>query len=342
MSGFFPVMMFGLPGACLAMYHTARPERRAGVAGLLLSLGLTSFLTGVTEPVEFTFMFLAPVLYALHAVATGLSMVVMDLFHVRLGFSFSAGLFDYVLNFSHAQHPLLLLPIGGAYFALYYAVFRVCIVRLNLATPGRDADEAMEQLPLPVTPAARGAAFVEALGGARNLTEVAACTTRLRLVLVDNRAIDEAALRRLGARGILRSSEQGLQVVLGPIADQVAGEMRTASRAAPSSIGTSSTGVSRAAPSSIGTSSAGASSTGGHDAQALLAALGGRGNVVKLETAAGRLLISTVRPESIDEAALRILGIRGIARPAGLAVQVLVTGGVEETAEPLRRLLGAA
>ncbi len=116
MSGFFPVMMFGLPGACLAMYHTARPERRAGVAGLLLSLGLTSFLTGVTEPVEFTFMFLAPVLYALHAVATGLAMVLMNLLGIRLGFSFSAGLFDYVLNFNHAQHPLLLLPIGAAYF----------------------------------------------------------------------------------------------------------------------------------------------------------------------------------------------------------------------------------
>jgi PTS system N-acetylglucosamine-specific IIC component len=322
MSGFFPVMMFGLPGACLAMYHTARPERRAGVAGLLLSLGLTSFLTGVTEPVEFTFMFLAPVLYALHAVATGLSMVIMDLFHVRLGFSFSAGLFDYVLNFSHAQHPLLLLPIGGAYFALYYAVFRVCIVRLNLATPGRDTDEAGEHPPLPSTPGARAAAFIAALGGAQNLTEVAACTTRLRLVLVNTRAIDEAALRRLGARGILRSSEQGLQVVLGPIADQVAGEMWAAARAAPSSTG--------------------AARTGGHDAQAMLAGLGGRGNVVKLETAAGRLLISTIRPESIDEAALRILGIRGIARPAGMPLQVLVTGNVEETAEPLRRLLGAA
>jgi N-acetylglucosamine PTS system EIICBA or EIICB component len=267
----------------------------------------------------------------------------MDLFHVRLGFSFSAGLFAYVLNFSHAQHPLLLLPIGGAYFALYYVVFRVCIVRLNLATPGRDADdEAMEQLPLPVTPAARGAAFVAALGGARNLTEVAACTTRLRLVLVDNRAIDEAALRRLGARGILRSSEQGLQVVLGPIADQVAGEMRAASRADLSGAAASRADLSHATPSNSAASGSGASSTGGHDAQAMLTALGGRGNVVKLETAAGRLLISTVRPESIDEAALRILGIRGIARPAGLAVQVLVTGGVEETAEPLRRLLGAA
>src|ERR1700733_11652846 len=232
MSGFFPVMMFGLPGACLAMYRTARPERRPAVAGLLLSLVLTSFLTGVTEPVEFTFMFLAPVLYALHAIATGLAMVIMDLLHIRLGFSFSVGLFDYVLNFSHAQHPLLLLPIGAAYFALYYLVFRVCIVRLNLATPGRGADETAPLQPQPSAPGSRAAAFVAALGGAGNLTEVSACTTRLRLSLIDNRAIDEPALARLGSRGVLRSSTQGLQVVLGPIADQVAGEIRAESRPA--------------------------------------------------------------------------------------------------------------
>ncbi len=201
MSGFFPVMMFGLPGACLAMYHTARPDRRAGVAGLLLSLGLTSFLTGVTEPVEFTFMFLAPVLYALHAIATGLAMVIMNLFGVRLGFSFSAGLFDYVLNFTHAQRPLLLIPIGAGYFALYYAVFRFCIVRFNLSTPGREADD-IEQPLAPMTASARAQAFVTALGGARNLTEVAACTTRLRLNLVDNRAIDEPHAQTAGSAWI--------------------------------------------------------------------------------------------------------------------------------------------
>ena len=314
MSGFFPVMMFGLPGACLAMYHAARPERRAGVAGLLLSLGLTSFLTGVTEPVEFTFMFLAPVLYALHAVATGLAMVVMNLFGVRLGFSFSAGLFDYVLNFSHAQRPLLLLPIGAAYFALYYGVFRFLIVRLNLATPGRESDDAAAQPIAPSTPDARARAFVTALGGAQNLTEVDACTTRLRLVLADNKAVDEAALRRLGARGILRSSAQGLQVVLGPIADQVAGEIRAALRSAPPPVAAL-------------------------DAPALLAALGGRDNVVELATAAGRLLIRTARPDRIDESALARLGIRGIARSAADRVHVLVAGPVEEWGEPLRRLL---
>lgn len=320
MSGFFPVMMFGLPGACLAMYHTALPERRAGVAGLLLSLALTSFLTGVTEPVEFTFMFLAPVLYALHAVATGLAMVVMNLFGVRLGFSFSAGLFDYVLNFSHAQRPLLLLPIGAAYFGLYYAVFRAAIVHLNLATPGREIDDSAAA-PLPsTTPDARAQAFVTALGGAKNLTEVAACTTRLRLVLADNNVIDEAALKRLGARGILRSAAQGLQVVLGPIADQVAGDIRAALRKPSPSPSPAD------APRVI-------------DAQGLLAAVGGRDNVVDIGTFANRLLIRTVRPERVDESALGRLGIRGIAHSAADRIQVLVAGPVEAWGEPLRRLL---
>jgi PTS system N-acetylglucosamine-specific IIC component len=342
MSGFFPVMMFGLPGACLAMYRAARPERRAGVGGLLLSLALTSFLTGVTEPVEFTFMFLAPVLYALHAIATGLAMVVMNLLEVRLGFSFSAGLFDYVLNFSHAQRPLLLLPIGAAYFGLYYGVFRFLIVRLNLATPGRESDDAAAEPLAPATPEARALAFVAALGGARNLTEVDACTTRLRLVLADNKAVDEAALKRLGARGVLRASAQGLQVVLGPIADQVAGEIRAALRSAPPAVPMPTLAPAAApAPASAPppTRAAARAAAPAPDAPALLAALGGRDNVLDLATAAGRLLIRTARPDSIDESALVRLGIRGIARSAADRVQVLVAGPVEDWGEPLRRLL---
>jgi N-acetylglucosamine PTS system EIICBA or EIICB component len=321
MSGFFPVMMFGLPGACLAMYHTARPERRAGVAGLLLSLALTSFLTGVTEPVEFTFMFLAPVLYALHAIATGLAMVVMNLFGVHLGFSFSAGLFDYVLNFSRAQRPLLLLPIGAAYFGLYYAVFRYCIVRLNLATPGRDIDDSAAPSIVPLTDASRAKSFVTALGGAGNVVEVAACTTRLRLVLVDNKNIDEAALKRLGAVGLLRSSTQGLQVVLGPIADQVAGEMRETLRAGPGS---------QAKPAAVVP-----------DASKILAALGGRGNVREVDAFAGRLLVRTDRPEIVDERALTALGIRGIARTTGAPLQLLVAGSAQDWVEQLRKMLAA-
>jgi N-acetylglucosamine PTS system EIICBA or EIICB component len=339
MSGFFPVMMFGLPGACLAMYHAARPERRAAVAGLLLSLGLTSFLTGVTEPVEFTFMFLAPVLYALHAVATGLAMVVMNLFGVRLGFSFSAGLFDYVLNFSHAQRPLLLLPIGAVYFGLYYGVFRFLIVRLNLATPGRESDDTEVQPLAPATSDARARALVAALGGAPNLTEVNACTTRLRLVLVDNKAVDEAALKRLGARGILRSSAEGLQVVLGPIADQVASEIRAVLRSAPQGVSTRPS-VSPAPAVPVPTPApAAAPDAPAVDAPGLIAALGGRDNVVDFQTFAGRLLIRTARPEQVDESALGRLGIRGIAHSGADRVQVLVPSPVEAWGEPVRRLL---
>jgi len=137
MSGFFPVMMFGLPAACLAMYHSALPERRRAVSGLLASIALTSILTGVTEPIEFTFIFLAPVLYAVHALLTGVAFIIMNALQVRLGFGFSAGLFDYVLNFSRATRPLWLLPVGALYFALYYGLFRLVIVRLDLKT--RDA-----------------------------------------------------------------------------------------------------------------------------------------------------------------------------------------------------------
>jgi N-acetylglucosamine PTS system EIICBA or EIICB component len=334
MSGFFPVMMFGLPGACLAMYHTARPERRAGVAGLLLSLGLTSFLTGVTEPVEFTFMFLAPVLYALHAIATGLAMVIMHLFGVRLGFSFSAGLFDYVLNFTHAQRPLLLIPIGVAYFLLYYTVFRVCIVRLNLSTPGRETDEVAQSL-APIEADSRGGSFVGALGGAGNLTEVTACTTRLRLTLLDNRAIDESALKRLGSRGLLRSGATGLQVVLGPIADQVAGEIRDAMRAG----GELRAGDMRAGTASPATRPATRpDASPRQDASAMLAALGGRQNVAEIEIVAGRLSMRIADIKALDERALGSLGIRGVAHAAGLT-QLLIPGSAEEWAQPLRRLL---
>ncbi|MCH8615878.1 N-acetylglucosamine-specific PTS transporter subunit IIBC [Sphingomonas sp. SM33] len=227
MSGFFPVMMFGLPAACLAMYRNAFPERRKAVGGILLSVALTSLLTGVTEPIEFLFIFLAPLLFVIHAVLTGLSMVIMDALGVKLGFGFSAGLFDYLLNYGLATRPLLLLPVGVAYGLVYYAAFSWCIRRFNLATPGREPSSAIASA-APIEDGSRGQQFVTALGGASNLKSIDACTTRLRLSLKNTLAIDEPALRVLGARGIVRPGGQALQVVLGPIADQVASEMRSA------------------------------------------------------------------------------------------------------------------
>ena len=233
MTGFFPVMMFGLPAACLAMYRSALPERRKATGGMLLSLAATSFLTGVTEPIEFSFMFLAPVLFVVHAVLTGVSMALMSALDVHLGFGFSAGLFDYILNLGKAQKPLLLLPVGLAYFAVYYAVFRWAILRFDLKTPGReDLANSSDRRERPA--AERGLAFLVALGGAGNLREIGACTTRLRLVVAEQVLIDEAELRALGAKGVIRPSAHGVQVVLGPIADAVADEIRDASRSGPS------------------------------------------------------------------------------------------------------------
>ncbi len=228
MAGFFPVMMFGLPAACLAMYRSALPERRKAVGGLLLSLALTSLLTGVTEPIEFTFIFLAPLLYAVHAVLTGISMVVMDALGVKLGFGFSAGLFDYVLNYGLSTRALLLFPVGAVYFAVYYFTFSWCIRRFDLATPGREPATSGSAPRPTATAGNRGAQFVAALGGKANLLSVDACMTRLRLTLADTTAIDEAALKALGARGIVRPGGNALQVVVGPIADQLAQEVRSA------------------------------------------------------------------------------------------------------------------
>ncbi|MFF4898335.1 PTS transporter subunit EIIC [Streptomyces sp. NPDC001068] len=146
MSGFFPIMMFGLPAAALAIAHTARPERRAAVMGMMMSMALTSFVTGVTEPIEFTFMFIAPLLYVIHAVLTALSMAITWALGVHAGFTFSAGVIDYGLNWNLATKPWLIIPIGLVFGAIYYFVFRFAIIKFNLPTPGREPEEEVEDL----------------------------------------------------------------------------------------------------------------------------------------------------------------------------------------------------
>ncbi|MCX4990636.1 MULTISPECIES: PTS transporter subunit EIIC [unclassified Streptomyces] len=146
MTGFFPIMMFALPAAALAITHTARPERRKVVGGMMVSLALTSFVTGITEPIEFAFMFIAPVLYVIHAVLTALSMAITWALGVHHGFSFSAGAIDYFLNWNLATKPWMIIPIGLVFAVIYYVVFRFAIIRFNLATPGREPEEEIEDL----------------------------------------------------------------------------------------------------------------------------------------------------------------------------------------------------
>jgi PTS system N-acetylglucosamine-specific IIC component len=345
MSGFFPVMMFGLPGACLAMYRTARPERRLAVGGLLLSMALTSFLTGVTEPIEFTFMFLAPVLYAVHAVLTGTAMVLMHWLHVRLGFGFSAGLFDYVLNFKLAERPLWLLPVGAVYFALYFALFRWAIVRFNLATPGREPvdvsvapDVAIAAGPAlaPLSTARRDVdadadAFVRALGGVANLRSIDACTTRLRLEVADQAVVDEAALRRLGAHGLVRPSATALQVVLGPVADQVAERIRRAARATgrPSGAAANASAIHTPSPSTVDRRHAQLADT-------LLAALGGRTNVGRVAALSSPVRVRVRDDSAVDAQALTRASPRGCVNAAPGAWHVLVGPDANQLAEAMR------
>jgi PTS system N-acetylglucosamine-specific IIC component len=314
MSGFFPVMMFGLPAACLAMYRSAPIEKRSAVAGLLFSMALTSFLTGVTEPIEFSFMFLAPVLYGIHAVLTGVAMAFMDAIDVRLGFGFSAGLFDYVLNFTQATRPWLLLPVGLVYFALYYGLFRFFIVRLDLQTPGREADEASADAT--TAPSASGAAgWVHALGGARNLVSVDACTTRLRLVVANQASVNEAELKKLGARGVVRPSAESLQVVVGPIADQLASDIRGELKAP--------------TPYATPTISAGA----------LLEALGGRANVSEVKLAASRLCVAVKDANAVVDSRIAGLSVRGVARPARNSLHIVLGPAAGTLFEELNAIL---
>jgi N-acetylglucosamine PTS system EIICBA or EIICB component len=323
MSGFFPVMMFGLPAACLAMYRAALPARRKAVGGLLFSMALTSFLTGVTEPIEFSFMFLAPLLYAVHAVLTGVAMALMHMLDVRLGFGFSAGLFDYALNFSGATRPLLLIPIGLVYFGLYYGLFRFCIARFDLKTPGREAEESA------ASDSVRGVAgtqgWVQALGGARNLVSIDACTTRLRLIIADQNVVDEGALKSLGARGFVRPSAETLQVVVGPIADQLAADIRAEIKGAPA-------GTPAPSPASVSIQSPPAS------AQALLSALGGPANVREVRLASSRLCVTLNDAAAVKDDQIIALAVRGTTRPAPDSLHIILGPSAASLFEDLSRL----
>ena len=235
MAGFFPFMMFGIPGAALAMYHTANDKNKKVAASLLASAALCSFLTGVTEPLEFSFMFLAPGLYLVHAILAGISGFVVASLPIRAGFNFSGGLIDYVLSFSSpmAEHPLWLIPIGLVFFVLYYVVFRFVITRFNLKTPGREDDEKEdEELKLDTGTTSKGgyaemaSTILEGLGGKENIADVDNCITRLRLEVKDYTAVDEKKIKSAGAAGVIRPSKTSVQVVIGTQVQHVADEFK--------------------------------------------------------------------------------------------------------------------
>ncbi|MCT9842809.1 N-acetylglucosamine-specific PTS transporter subunit IIBC [Leclercia adecarboxylata ATCC 23216 = NBRC 102595] len=237
-AGFFPIMMFGLPGAALAIYHCARPENKAKVLGIMMAGAFAAFFTGITEPLEFSFMFVAPVLYFIHAVLTGISVFIAASMHWISGFGFSAGLVDMMLWVRNplATHWYMLIPQGLVFFAIYYVVFRFTITKFNLMTPGRElavagseADGQDVNVSGNATEDVSGLArqYIAAVGGSDNLTGIDACITRLRLNVKDSSLVNEAMAKRLGASGVIRLNKTSVQIIVGFVAEKIANAMKT-------------------------------------------------------------------------------------------------------------------
>lgn len=223
MSGKFPLMIFGLPGAALAMYSVAKPSKRKVAGGLLLSAALTSIITGITEPIEFTFLFVAPILYIIHSIFAGLAYMIMHILNVGVGMTFSGGIIDLflfgILQGNDKTHWLNVIWVGAIYFAVYYLLFRYLIKKFNFITPGREDDEVDTKLytrkDVNASKEDKSEMIVRGLGGKENLANVDCCATRLRVTVKDSSLVNDAILKQSGASGIIKSGS-GVQVIYGP------------------------------------------------------------------------------------------------------------------------------
>ncbi|SCK02188.1 EIICBA-Glc 2 [uncultured Clostridium sp.] len=246
-TGFFPIMMFALPAACFAMILAAKKEKRKTISGMLLGIAFTSFLTGITEPIEFTFLFLAPGLFVVHAILTGATLAITAFLGMRHGYSFSAGLIDYLLNFNLAENPIGLLGVGLVIGFVYFIIFYICIMKFNLHTPGREEEEVYKEKeckekekttingavdneikvkPLRSKMDKTAEGIIEAVGGKANINDVDSCITRIRLKLRDSSKLDKGKLKQIGATEIIKLGSNNVQIIIGTMADPIVSRMR--------------------------------------------------------------------------------------------------------------------
>lgn len=316
LSGAFLFKMFGLPAAAIAIWRCAKPEHRKAVGGLMLSAALTSFLTGITEPIEFSFLFVAPPLYFIHAVLASVAQFVARTFDIHMGFTFSQGGIDFLLfNVlgKNAHNWWVTLLLGPLWAMLYYVVFRTYIIWADAKTPGREDDEAAA--PVYGVPAggdrlAMARELVAAFGGRDNITSLDACITRLRVQVADITKVDQVRFKALGAAGVMVVGND-LQVVFGPISENLKTDMdefmRSGGGEVPTQPPKAPQATSPAAPIAPVAAIAPA------QAEALCRALGGRGNILSAKLAAGtRLAVDLSRPGQMQVDALKALGVRGV------------------------------
>lgn len=313
LAGGFLVKMFGLPAAAIAIWHCAKPERREAVGGIMISGALTSFLTGITEPIEFAFLFVAPLLYGIHALLTGTAFVILQVLGAKLGFGFSQGFIDYVLYFARDTKPWLVLILGPIYAVIYYTLFRLAIQKLGLKTPGRE-DDAGDPTTADAD-VAHGFAqqLVLAFGGRSNITALDACITRLRVSVDKVETVDQAKLKALGAAGVVVVGS-GVQAIFGTLSENLKTDMeeylRTAGDEADLPQGAAAPAVEYVP---AGFTPKLRDPEAAQKARDLLAALGGPANVRQVEAcAATRVRVVVAQRRAVDEPGLRAAGVQGI------------------------------
>jgi PTS system glucose-specific IIC component len=315
LAGGYLFKMWGLPAAALAIWRTARPENRAKVGGIMISAALTSFLTGITEPIEFSFLFVAPLLYAIHALLAGVAYFVCIELGIRHSTTFSHGLIDYIVLFPNSSRGLWYLWLGPLWAAIYYVLFRTLILRMNLKTPGREIEDTARAATASSTETSFAARLVAAFGGAQNIAGLDACITRLRVEVRDLARANPAELRQLGASGVVQVGNN-LQAIFGTRSENLKTDMEEYMR---------NNEVGPAAPT-------------GPDSAALAAALGGVRNIIKVDVAAlTRLRVHVRDAAAIDEGALNAAGADGLMRISDDVVHVIVGPEAERLAAAIKR-----
>lgn len=330
LSGAFLFKMFGLPAAAIAIWHTAKPENRVQVGGIMVSAALTSFLTGITEPIEFAFLFVAPILYFIHACLAASAQFVANTLNMHMGFTFSQGGIDFLmfnLIGGKAQGALYVFVIGPIYAVIYYSVFRFVIKKFNLKTPGRE-DEVVGGAPVVVSEGKHGKArdLVLAFGGRSNITSLDACITRLRVAVKNPAKVDQARLKAMGAAGVMTIGN-GFQAIFGPLSENLKGEMEDYLKVAGPEADGDAAPSAEAAATAVAAQAPAASidAAVGAAAGPMLAALGGLANVRALEAVAfTRLRVELADASKFNEAAAKVAGVSAIMNAAPGILHLIV------------------
>ncbi|HEV8422993.1 MAG TPA: PTS glucose transporter subunit IIBC [Chthoniobacterales bacterium] len=341
MTGGYLFKMWGLPAAALAMWRAARPENRAKVGGIMFSAALTAFLTGITEPIEFSFLFVAPLLYAVHALLAGAAYFACIELGIKHGFTFSHGLIDYVVLFPKSDHALWLFVIGPIWAAVYYAVFSFAIRKWNLATPGRETEDDLTKTRRSATEENFALQLVRAFGGRSNIASLDACITRLRVKLHDVTKANSPKLKALGATGVVVVGD-GVQAIFGTQSENLKTEMEEYLRSAGPEADEVEARSPVHAPPAVGVISKLRDADAARKVAAWIIALGGAVNIERVDDcAATRLRVVLHSEAGVDESALVRDGIDALVRLPGNTLHLLVGLNADQYAAEMQAQLAA-